>query len=267
MSNEAGTPKNGADAPPPENLRTVYGELCTSYRAIDDFRTKLLGFLPLATGSGLFLLATDPQKLAVIRPYFESIGLFGFSITLGLFCYEFYGIKKCGALIRAGRALEKQLHIGDGQFLQRPHEVLGLINEPFAAGVIYPAVLAAWTFVASHSRYPNAARGLAAVVFFVGFAISLFSILKGKHKTRSILDANDREAINARLRSLSVASTRRWGSMDLAGMLEHLRLISQHGAGRVAGGVQSKRAFQVFPLKHLILYVFRFPKERRRRPS
>ena len=37
-----------------ENLRTVYRELCSSYRAIDDFRTKLLGFLPLVTGTGLF---------------------------------------------------------------------------------------------------------------------------------------------------------------------------------------------------------------------
>ena len=37
-----------------ENLRTVYRELCSSYRAIDDFRTKLLGFLPLATGAGIF---------------------------------------------------------------------------------------------------------------------------------------------------------------------------------------------------------------------
>jgi hypothetical protein len=28
----------------------AYEELCTSYRAIDDFRAKLLGFLPLVTG-------------------------------------------------------------------------------------------------------------------------------------------------------------------------------------------------------------------------
>ncbi len=28
-----------------ENLRAAYQQLCESYRAIDDFRTKLLGFL------------------------------------------------------------------------------------------------------------------------------------------------------------------------------------------------------------------------------
>jgi hypothetical protein len=40
-----------------ENLKTVYQQLCESYRAIDDFRAKLLGFLPLATGTGIFLLS------------------------------------------------------------------------------------------------------------------------------------------------------------------------------------------------------------------
>ena len=32
-----------------EGKLKAYEELCTSYRAIDDFRAKLLGFLPLAT--------------------------------------------------------------------------------------------------------------------------------------------------------------------------------------------------------------------------
>ncbi len=35
-----------------ENLKAPYQQLCDSYRAINDFRTKLLGFLPLATGGG-----------------------------------------------------------------------------------------------------------------------------------------------------------------------------------------------------------------------
>jgi hypothetical protein len=37
----------------------VYDQLCISYRAIDDFRAKLLGFLPLVSGSGIFLLLND----------------------------------------------------------------------------------------------------------------------------------------------------------------------------------------------------------------
>ena len=42
--------------PQDEKLKTTYDQLCYSYRAIDDFRAKLLGFLPLATGTGIFLL-------------------------------------------------------------------------------------------------------------------------------------------------------------------------------------------------------------------
>jgi hypothetical protein len=95
----------------PENLRTVYTELCSSYRAIDDFRTKLLGFLPLATGAGIFFLVTDKAKIEFVQSYFRPIGIFGFAITLGLFFYEFYGIKKCTHLIWDGRTLEKELNI------------------------------------------------------------------------------------------------------------------------------------------------------------
>jgi hypothetical protein len=53
------------DTKEPDYLLPAYNELCTSYHAIDDFRTKLLGFLPLVTGGGLVLLsgrAEDVQK-------------------------------------------------------------------------------------------------------------------------------------------------------------------------------------------------------------
>src|SRR5437870_10645475 len=121
-----------SDTKKPENLRTVYSELCVSYRAIDDFRTKLLGFLPLATGAGLFLLVSDRDKMDFARQFFRPMGFFGFIITLGLFSYELYGIKKCGRLIRVGKHLEKTELGIDGQFEWRPREVAGLINEPFA---------------------------------------------------------------------------------------------------------------------------------------
>ncbi|MDX6527965.1 MAG: hypothetical protein QOH41_255 [Blastocatellia bacterium] len=159
----------------PENLFTAYRELCTSYRAIDDFRTKLLGFLPLATGTGIFFLVTDKAKIESVQPYFRSMGAFGFVITLGLFFYEWYGIKKCTHLIWAGRKLEIQMKVKAGQFTSRPDGVAGFINEPLAAGVIYPAVLAAWTFIAlalSPSRVP--AGCCATFVFVVGFGVLFF---------------------------------------------------------------------------------------------
>jgi len=43
-------------------------------------------------------------------------------------------------------------------------------------------------------------------------------------------------------------------------MLQHLRLSTRMALGELAVPSVNKRAFQVFPLKHLILYVFPFPK-------
>lgn len=77
---------------------------------------------------------------------------------------------------------------------------------------------------------------------------------------RSILNDGDRAAIDRRVRSLSVSSTGRWGSMDVTGMLRHLRLSSLMALGELTVPSVNKRACQVFPLKHLILYVLPFPK-------
>jgi hypothetical protein len=76
----------------------------------------------------------------------------------------------------------------------------------------------------------------------------------------SILKESDRAAICARLRSLSDSSTARWGKMSVTEMLEHLRLSAQMAVGDLNLPSSNKRAFQLFPLKHLILYVLPFPK-------
>ena len=172
-----------------ENLRTAYQELCTSYHGIDAFRTKLLGFLPLVTGVGLGLLTEflkrsnvfedtnkTPPSLLVALGY---AGIFGIVVTLGLFAYEIYGIKKCHSLILTGQGMEIGLGVV-GQFRSRPREAFHFINEPFAAAIIYPATLAAWTYVASFFLCPVHARATAIAVFFAffGFVILFGYLLK-----------------------------------------------------------------------------------------
>ena len=76
----------------------------------------------------------------------------------------------------------------------------------------------------------------------------------------SILNEGDRAEIDRRLRSLSASATARWGTLDVVGMLQHLRLAARMTLGELPVPSANKRAFQVFPLKHLILYVFPFPK-------
>jgi len=76
----------------------------------------------------------------------------------------------------------------------------------------------------------------------------------------SILNEADRAKIIKRVRSLSVSSNRRWGKMAVGDMLRHLSLGGRMNLGELSVTPANKRAFQVFPLKHLILYVFPFPK-------
>jgi hypothetical protein len=131
----------------------------------------------LATGTGIFLLLglkiDDVQNLSPgTKSLLVAVGAFGFFITLGLFLYEIYGIKKCHALIKAGRHIEDSLNL-DGQFNNRPQNVLYVINEPFAAGVIYSTVLAAWTFFALVFASPEANPLIPIFVFIVGLAWTL----------------------------------------------------------------------------------------------
>jgi hypothetical protein len=159
-------------------LVSAYSELCTSYRAIDDFRTKLLGFLPLVTGGALALLSGRAEGIR--QEFYTPVGRFGILVTFGLLAYELFGIKKCHALIQAGKAIELCMQMPEGgQFIRRPNNLLWVVNEPFAAAMIYPAVLATWTYLAvlydnpSRTADPSRAGGLSVLVFLGGFALVL----------------------------------------------------------------------------------------------
>ena len=76
----------------------------------------------------------------------------------------------------------------------------------------------------------------------------------------SILNDVDRTAIRQRIGSVTSASVPRWGRMDAQAMLTHLRQSALMALGELPVASKGKRAFQVFPLKHLILHVVPFPK-------
>ena len=77
---------------------------------------------------------------------------------------------------------------------------------------------------------------------------------------RSVLSEKDREALGRRIASLTPASSARWGRMTVDRMLTHLSQSARMALGELPVKAQGKRAFQVFPLKHLILHVLPFPK-------
>lgn len=155
-----------------EALRTAYQEICRSYHGISEFRAKLLGLLPLASGAGIFALWNRPSVAPILLP----IGVFGLMVTFGLFVYELRGIQRCNALIDAARDLEAELGV-DGQFLRRPPPVAGFIGSTLAARVIYPAVSASWVFLIFARTEiffspPVPAGVLGAVFFFLAFYCS-----------------------------------------------------------------------------------------------
>jgi hypothetical protein len=155
---------------PPENLRLIYTELCKSYQSIVDFRAKLLGFLPLASGAGFFALLGNGKDPV---PYYAWVaGLFGFAITLGLFFYELRGLQRSAALERAGRELEGQLGLTSGQFSAQPSPDLhGFVDARGAAWLIYPSVLAGWAYIAALQRVGVLWAVVVGVVIAVAVAV------------------------------------------------------------------------------------------------
>jgi hypothetical protein len=128
------------------NARLAYQEVCKSYQSIGDTRLKLLGFLPISSGVGIYAVLGDGG--ASIPPFAWVAGLFGFLVTLGLFFYELRGLQRAAALERIGSQLEDSLGLASGQFSTQPEGHLGgLVDVRSAAWVIYTTVLGAWVYL------------------------------------------------------------------------------------------------------------------------
>src|SRR5262249_36957981 len=102
--------------------------------------------------------------------------VFGLLVTLGLFALEIFGIRKCTALIVVGARLEAAMGTKQGQFTNRPKGLGGFISEPFAAGVIYPTVMAGWAFFTLPFARAAWATSFAIVIFFGFLLLTLFYI-------------------------------------------------------------------------------------------
>ena len=159
-------------------LLAAYEELCRSYHAIDDFRMKLLGFLPLASLVGVFLLKADVLVAGPATSASKELiafgAIFAALLTVALFSYELRGIRRCHKLIREGLHLEKQLGIGHGQFYVCTIEhsdqsrITSALNAKFAACTIYSLVFAAWLFIALRFGFEVHTRTCALWAVLVG---------------------------------------------------------------------------------------------------
>lgn len=172
MDNSSQTPINaspsqldGADDGRVKALLGVYQEICKSHQAVDEFRMKLLGLLPLASLAGIFLLgksgmgpgSVGEQSLPQLIAF---IGIFAAIFTLALFMYEIRGILKCHELILSGRKIEKSLGIS-GQFwvCEKQHEqkrtskTHSIFNAITTACFTYSFVFTGWLFLTLHNGF------------------------------------------------------------------------------------------------------------------
>jgi hypothetical protein len=77
---------------------------------------------------------------------------------------------------------------------------------------------------------------------------------------KTLHDAADRDAILRRVAALRADTSRRWGTMSAGAMVAHLCASAQMALGELATQPKGVRAFQRFPIKHLVLYVLPIPK-------
>jgi hypothetical protein len=148
-------------------LTLAYQRACASFEDITEFRAKLLTVLPLATGTGAFLLQRSADR-APLGP----LGLLGFAVTVGLFAYELRGMQRCTRLEVQAATLEDQLGLSreEGPFKGQPKRSLGGMLGPPAAGlIIYLGSAFTWLYVAGlgFSSYLNSPRAWRLLVVYV----------------------------------------------------------------------------------------------------
>ena len=77
---------------------------------------------------------------------------------------------------------------------------------------------------------------------------------------RSVLKDPDRAELCRRVGALPATAAPLWGRMTVGKMVSHLCLSARMALGELPVASKGRRAFQRFPLKHLILFVVPFPK-------
>jgi hypothetical protein len=118
-----------------EVLTAMYQEVCRSHSGIAEFRGKLLGLLPLASGAGIgVLIANGESSKLQDTPALIVIGLLGAFVTFGLYVYDGWQTDSCRHLEHHAAWLEGKLGVKSGQFgALRPKLRLRdlYIGEPF----------------------------------------------------------------------------------------------------------------------------------------
>jgi hypothetical protein len=129
---------------PPVSLETVYAEVRGAIKETDGISFKLLGLVPLFSGSALLglILESAPLPDALIT----VLGLFAAAVTLGIFRWELRNVQTCSWLIRYADALEEHALRSrglSGVVQSRPKPPQG-VGKSEAQKLIYTTTILAW---------------------------------------------------------------------------------------------------------------------------
>jgi len=127
---------------PPLTLERIYTDIRTSIRETDDISFRLLGLVPLVSGTALITVMLQKEYLSANLVMLLS--LFAGSITLGLFRWELRNIQTCSWLIAYAAALEgRSLAEGTADLVRRPDAPQG-IGKTEAEKLIYSVTIVTW---------------------------------------------------------------------------------------------------------------------------
>jgi hypothetical protein len=127
----------------------LYSELCSTIRATDDISFKLLGFVPVLSGSAIFLLLFKGDSLAPATVIL--LCAVGAVITFGLFCWERRNVNTCKLFREAVSQLEELMPAG----WLKPYSILAkkMTSEKYSSSwgktesevLIYITSILVWT--------------------------------------------------------------------------------------------------------------------------
>lgn len=117
-----------------------YSEVCKGYYNLRDIQLKLLAFVPAVSGIAASLVIGKQINTA----HLTIIGVLGVVFTIGTFLYGMRADQYADALILQGQALEKDLALKQGQFLNRPKPFGGVLTYTTSLSIIYAGLLLAW---------------------------------------------------------------------------------------------------------------------------
>lgn len=120
----------------------IYTNLNTNIRYTDDISFKLLGLVPLFSGSGILVALLRSEYFW--SPAIYAMAAFGALVTLGLFRWELRNVQNCLWLIKCGKEMEKADDATKpGQFYRRPRSPMG-IGKTRAEKLIYGVTIFTW---------------------------------------------------------------------------------------------------------------------------